>query len=64
MIWRWNYEYVDTDNDEVYPVRLCPKCNAEVREKRLTIDGVEYPEYAEVDLDDFYLTDEDESEDS
>jgi hypothetical protein len=43
------YEDVDTENDEVYPVRLCSKCNREVKEKTVEHEGRRLPVLREVD---------------
>jgi NAD-dependent SIR2 family protein deacetylase len=43
------FEHIDTDNDEVYPVRYCSKCNSEVRERTVEHDGRNLPVLREVD---------------
>ena len=56
------YEHIDCDNDDVYPVMHCGKCNGEVREKRE--NGL--PVYTEVEPNFFteegddYVEDEDD----
>lgn len=43
------HEHIDTENDEIYPVMCCGKCNREVRQK--TEHGL--PVYAEVEVNFF-----------
>ncbi len=43
------HEHIDTENDDIYPVMHCGKCNGEVREKRVMHEGVYWPVYAEVE---------------
>lgn len=47
------YEHIDFENDEIYPVMHCGKCNRDVSEKTVEVDGRRVPVMAEVD-DDFY----------